>query len=202
MTVIEHEVRAAHNATLTTRQRYPLSRQAYYALADAGLFGDAQIELIEGDIIEMAPIGPPHATINDPLTTLLKEAFGSGYTVRSQGPISIGTDAAASEPQPDVAVAIGFWRDYISRHPAASEVKLVVEVADSTLAYDRSIKSALYAAAGIPEYWIVNLVDKQVEVLRKPSEAGYSEKTIYRVGDTIEPLSTPGKFIALADFMP
>jgi len=171
-------------------------------MVNAGVFGDAHLELIEGELIQMAPIGHPHAAINDPLRDVLRIALGSGYSVRTQAPISIGDDLKPSAPQPDVAVVLGHWRDYMSRAPEAADVVLVVEIADSSLYDDRRIKAALYASADIQEYWIVNLIDNQVEVYREPVDASYKSLKIYSSTDTLAPLAAPKSLISVADFMP
>jgi len=202
MAVLEHEVRSIDNSILMSTHRHLFTREEYYSLGSVGILGDAQIELIGGELIKMPSISPQHATISDPLTAILKEAFGSGHTVRNQAPISIVTDAAASEPQPDIVVASDSWRDYLSQHPSPADVQLIVEISDSTLVYDRTVKTALYATAGIPEYWILNLVDAQLEVYRNPAGSVYTERAIYRAGESIEPLLAVGKSIFVADFMP
>jgi len=201
MAILEHDVRSVDKLTLTSMHRLQFTRDQYYSIGQSGVLGDARIELIEGEIIEMAPIGPSHATATLRLPALLTEAFGSGYTVRPQLPISISNADTESEPQPDVAVAVGSWRDYTLRHPGASDVVLVVEIADSTLAYDRKIKAALYGTSGIAEYWVLNITDRQLEVYREPSDAGYAECAVLGSGETIEPLSAPGKSIGIADFL-
>lgn len=201
MAILEHDVRSVDKLTLTSMHRLQFTRDQYYSIGQSGVLDDARTELIEGEIIEMAPIGPSHATATVLLPAILTEAFGSRYTVRPQLPISISNADSESEPQPDIAVAIGTWRDYTLRHPVASEVVLVVEIADSSLAYDRKIKTALYAAAGIAEYWILNIINRQLEVYREPSGAVYSTCLSLRIGDSVEPLSAPSKSIAIADFL-
>lgn len=202
MAILEHELRSASGTLATAVFRHTITRAEYDAMVKAGVFGDARLELIEGELIQMAPIGHPHAAINDPLRDLLKIAFGNGYTVRTQAPISIGDDLKPSAPQPGVAVVSGHWRDYMSRAPMAADLVLVVEIADSSLYDDRRIKAALYASAGIQEYWIVNLIDEQVEVYREPVDDGYNSLTFYSCTDTIAPLAAPNSSISLADFMP
>jgi Uma2 family endonuclease len=201
MSILEHDVRSA-DAMVTSLHRHLLSREQYYLLADAGAFGDARVELIEGEIVVMAPIGHPHAAVTHPLAVILGGAFGDGYTVRNQVPISLGESAKPSDPQPDLAVVVGHWRDYIGRNPIGADVKLVVEIADSSLSDDRKVKSALYAAAGIPEYWIVNLVDVQLEVYRQPEGEQYATVQILRPGDVASPLLSPQSTIAVEDFLP
>ena len=198
MAILEHELRSAANSAVTPLRRHLPSRDEYYGMVKAGVFGDRRLELIEGEIVEMAPIGPAHASINYPLARLLENAFGEGFALRIDAPISLGEDDRPSEPQPDITVVNGVAQDYRTHHPHPSEIALVVEISDSTLTEDRTIKAALYSSAGIPEYWIVNLVDNRVEVLRSPGESGYSSVSTHEIGDAIEPLFGPGQFIAVA----
>ena len=198
MAILEHEIRSAANSAVTPLRRHFPSRDEYYRMVSARVFGDMRLELIEGEIVEMAPIGPEHAYINYPLARLLENAFGADFALRIDVPISLGMDDRPSEPQPDIAVVKGAPQDYRTRHPRASEIALVVEISDSTLTEDRTVKAALYSSAGIPEYWILNLVDHWIEVLRTPGESGYSSLSKYEIGDVIEPLSAPGRFIAVA----
>jgi Uma2 family endonuclease len=202
MAILEHDVRTAGQSSLTGLHRHLFTREEYYAIGTMGLFTDKRIELIEGEIIEMAPIGPPHAAITHPLAVILEQAFGTGFTARNQVPVVLEDDIKPSEPEPDIAVVTGHWRDYLNRKPGTSDIKLIVEVADSSLNDDRTIKAVLYATFGIPEYWIVNLIDLQLEVYREPSETGYASCQIYRSGDTVTPLSAPNASVVIADFMP
>jgi Uma2 family endonuclease len=139
--------------------------EEYRALPAAGLLPpDARVELLEGVIVDMTPIGPKHSFSVGRLTRALTGLAGQGWHVRCQQPIADGN----SEPQPDVTVVRGVARDYIDHHPGAGEVALVLEVADSSLATDRGVKVRVYAAASIPEYWIVDLAKRRIEVFRDP----------------------------------
>jgi len=200
--ILEHEVRSTFESSVTGLHRHLFTRDEYYTMADAGLFRDKRVELIEGEIIEMAPIGDPHAAVTEPTYDILREAFGAGFSIRNQAPIAIGPDYKPSDPQPDVAVVVGTWRDYLSHKPGPDDIKLIVEVSDSSLKDDRTIKATLYASAGIVEYWIVNLVDSQLEVHRQPTETGYASVTIYRTTETVEPLFAPGKSVLVGNFIP
>ncbi len=202
MAILEHEVQLANSVTLGGSQRHSWTREEFDRITKIGFFINQRLELIEGELLEMAPIGDAHEAINDPLADLLKKAFDDRFTVRRQSSISLGLDFKPSAPRPDIAVVVGNWREYLSRKPVASDVVLLVEIADSSLMHDRAIKAPLYASSGIAEYWIVNLVDNRVEVHRTPSEAGYSDIRICGLSDTIEPLSAPGGAICVADFMP
>jgi hypothetical protein len=145
----------------------------YYRMAKAGiLHEDDRVELIEGEILEMAPIGSRHMGCVDRLNWLLSQQLIPAETiVHIQGPVRLSTD---SEPQPDLAVLR--YRDdfYTLRHPGADEVFLLVEVADSSLDYDTEVKVPLYARAGIPEVWVIDLNARAIEVYRKPSAEGYA----------------------------
>ncbi|PYN86871.1 MAG: hypothetical protein DMD87_16170 [Candidatus Rokuibacteriota bacterium] len=140
-------------------------RVEYERLVDRGIFepGD-RIELIDGLLLVSEPQSSFHYTAIQLVERVLSRAFGDGWTVRTQAPIALDD---ASEPEPDVAVVRGEIRDYATSHPA--DPVLVVEVAVSSLTFDREHKASLYARAGRPEYWIVNLVDRVLEVRREPA---------------------------------
>jgi Uma2 family endonuclease len=181
--------------------------EEYRALPAAGLLApDARVELLEGVIVDMTPIGPEHCFSVGQLMEWLMRLAGKGWHVRCQQPISDGN----SEPQPDVTVVRGVARDYIDHHPGAGEVGLVLEVADSSLAIERGVKLRVYAAAGIPEYWIVHLAKRQIEVLRDPypakgrKPAGFRESfVVNRRGKlTLTLNSVPLGQIKVIDVMP
>jgi len=202
MAILEHGVRSSVNGSLTGLQRHLYTREEYRSAAVADALGEKRVELIEGQIIDVAPIGDAHAAINHPLAELLQSVFGPAFAVRTQAPIALGDYALPSELLPDIAVVVGSWRDYISRTPNAADIRLVAEIADTTLNTDRALKSALYATARIPEYWIVNLVDRQLEVFRNPIGAGYDPAVVFRPGDAVTPPFAPGSAVLIADFMP
>src|SRR6266853_670905 len=132
------------------------SRAEYTMMAELGLFDGQRVELVDGEIMQMPPQKNWHFVTIKLVEEALESAFGPGYWVRTQGPINLG---ATSEPEPDIAVVAGKPRDYRA-HPNAA--LLVVEVSDTTLAYDRGRKASLYASASIADYWIVNLIDRQL----------------------------------------
>ena len=140
------------------------SRAQYERMVEAGVFEpNDRLELLDGEIIDMAPRKSRHATAVTLVGDTLRTIFGPGVTVRVQLPFSLDDH---SEPEPDVAVVPGSPRDYRDAHP--SRAFLVCEVADTTLAYDRGRKLAAYARAGISEYWILDLIGETLEVCRKP----------------------------------
>ncbi len=149
----------------------------------------------------MTPQSPDHALAVRAVEEAFRRVFTHGYDVRVQMPLGVGED---SEPEPDVAVVRGHFRDFRT-HPLTAEI--VVEVADSTLEFDRSRKAARYASARIPEYWIVNLVDRRVEVFRDPAkspagEAVYQTQFSADVGDTVAPLLHPNHQIEVIALLP
>ena len=175
------------------------SREEYDRLIAGGMFHPEEcLELIEGEIIQMSPQGSQHATAVTLVENVLRTVFGNNYVVRVQMPLAI---SSASEPEPDLAVVTGAPRDYRDEHPTTAE--LVVEIADTTLAYDRTRKTDLYAQAGIQEYWIINLINRQLEVYRQPSSGpAYQSHEIKTSSDTIVPLRAPQQPIAIADLLP
>ena len=176
---------------------YRWSRAEYDRAIEAGVFGpDARLELIEGAILAMGPQGSRHFTGIELVVDALRTAFGDGYRVRIQGPLATGED---SEPEPDVAVVAGGARAYRDAHPTTA--LLVVEVSDTSLHTDRTVKQRLYARCGIPEYWILALPDRCLEVYRDPGADGY-RSVIHRAGESVAPLAHPDAAIAVASLLP
>jgi len=180
-------------------------RVEYERLVDKGVFvpGD-RIELIDGLLVVAEPQSSPHYTATRLVERALARAFGEGWDVRTQAPIALDD---ASEPEPDVAVVRGDIRDYVAVHPVDPVV--VVEVALTSLASDRVHKSSLYARAGRPEYWIVNLIDRVLEVHRDPAPSpaapygwDYSTMEALGPGDSVQPLAAPTARIGVGDLLP
>jgi Uma2 family endonuclease len=156
----------------------------YERMGEAGILSeDDRVELIEGEIIEMSPIGERHAACVDALAELLKELLGRSVNVRIQNPIRLDD---YSEPQPDIALLKRRDDFYRHAHPRPADVLLVVEVSDSTLEYDRQIKLPLYARAGVPEVWIVNLVDDVIETYAQPSGDSYRAAGRFARAETVK----------------
>lgn len=178
------------------------TRREYGRLIETGiLHEDDPIELIEGRLIVAEPQNTPHAQAIELAADALRAAFGLGWRIRVQLPIALDPD---SEPEPDVSVVAGSPRDRDTDHP--SRPALVVEVADSSVRYDRDVKARVYARAAIPEYWIVDLPARVVEVHRMPRRRSgrgsrYSTVTIARPGESIRPLATAHP-VAVADLLP
>ena len=174
------------------------TRDEYYRMADSGILRpDDRVELIDGEILTMAPQKSPHATAVRLAEDALRSAFGDGFDIRPQLPLALDE---TNEPEPDVAVVTGSPRDYTEDHP--STALLVVEVAETSLGFDRGAKKALYARFGIPEYWIVDLLGVLVEVHRSPQGADYAERRVLSDADSIAPLGRPESVIAVADLLP
>jgi Uma2 family endonuclease len=172
--------------------------EEYERLGEVGLIGpDERTELIEGVIYRMGPQRSRGSVTMGLVEDALLKAFGDDVHVRVQMPVVL---APNSEPEPDLAVVRGARRDYLARHPRTA--LLVVEVSDTTLAFDRRVKTALYASAGIPEYWIVNLGRNRLEVHRDPGPTGYLTTTILKRGDSVSPLARPEVSIPVADLLP
>jgi Uma2 family endonuclease len=172
---------------LRPRRRFTV--EDYYRMAEAGiLHQDDRVELIEGEIVEMPPIGSSHAGTVDHLATLLGRAVGDRAIVRVQGPVRLND---LSEPVPDLCL-LRHRADYYRRsHPRPEDVLLLVEVADTTAAFDRQVKLPLYARAVIPEYWLVDLSQGLIEVFRSPTEGVYRKRFEVRPGDRLAPMAFP-----------
>ncbi|MDP2793728.1 MAG: Uma2 family endonuclease [Sulfurisoma sp.] len=174
------------------------SRQQYEQMIDADVFGpEDRLELLDGEIVEMAPQKSRHATAVRLLENVLSRAFGDGCDIRSQLPLSL---SERSEPEPDIAVVRGSPRDYRDAHPATA--LMIVEVSDATRGYDRGRKLVAYAQAGIGEYWILDVVGETLEVCRQPTGEDYAERRILKAGDAVAPLAAPDAAVLVADVLP
>ena len=171
--------------TATTTRRF--SRDEYNEMARRGILRpEERVELICGEILAMTPQGTPHAAFIDFLDTQLQRAFGEQVAVRTQLPLAISD---TSEPEPDLAVVPGQPLDYVHAHPTTA--LLIVEVAETSLSFDRTTKAKLYGEHLIPEYWIVNIGDRQLEVFRNPSISGYETHEVLRADESVTPLHAP-----------
>jgi Uma2 family endonuclease len=161
--------------------------EQYHKLVNAGVLIDRRVELLAGDIIEMSPEGMFHAVYCGDAVDYLKQLLGNRAKVREAHPITLPND---SEPEPDIAVVKSSPTRYLDHHPYPADVFWLVEYADSTLTKDLNIKQQIYAAAGIREYWIVNLQSLELIVFRGMSTTGYETETRLSTG-YIAPLSFP-----------
>lgn len=168
-------------------------------MAQAGILTeDDRVELIEGEVIEMSPIGSRHAACVNRLNNLLSRLAGRKMIVSVQNPIHIDEFSA---PQPDVALLR--WREdfYAGSHPAAPDVLIVIEVADTSVEYDRKKKLPLYARAGIPEVWLANLPEDRFEIHAQPRDGEYHSVTIVRRDESINSPTVAGLTVNVSEIL-
>ena len=171
----------------------------YYRMADAGLFHeDSRIELIQGQIIDMSPIGAPHVGMVNRLNRLLVPLVGARGIVSVQNPVRLDD---GSEPQPDVTILHPRMDEEDAGTPGPADVLLLIEVADSSLGFDQATKLPLYAGAGIREYWIVNLQERAIEVHRDPEGDRYARVRSAGLGEPLDILLLPGLTLPTAELM-
>ena len=191
---------SAPTAAVPAREERKFTVAEYYRMAEVGILGpDEQVELVEGEIIVMAPIGPGYAGSVDIVSNLFVRKLDDRFIIRSQNPIHLDD---GSEPQPDIAVARPRDDYYTAAHPTPADILLIVEVAQSNLEYDRDIKAHLYGRNGIPETWVKNLPEDCIERFTGPGPEGYAQHTIHRRGETIAPVSFPDLELAVDDLLP
>lgn len=157
-----------------------MTRVEYDRMTELGFFRGERVELIHGIVVRMAPIGPPHAEVVDRLNAMLMRALGDRARVRIQQPYLAWDE---SEPEPDVAVVPA--RSYAEAHP--DRAHLIVEVADSSLAYDRETKAPLYAASNVAEYWLVDVSGQCVEVFNAPEDGRFTKHRRATPNDLLTP---------------
>jgi Uma2 family endonuclease len=176
--------------------RHRLDVDAYYKMAEAGILTRAhRVELIDGEIIDLNAIGSPHAALTNRLVRCFARAAADGVTLVSvQNPLRLD---AFNEPEPDLLLLRPRADDYRASHPSAADVLLLIEVADSSLAYDRGRKLALYAQFGVPEVWIVDLAGAAIEVCRQPKDGVYVSQE-RRTSGMLAPGLVPGVAIDVA----
>jgi Uma2 family endonuclease len=182
---------------LLNRSPRLFSVEEYYRLAELGVLkADERVELIGGEIVPMSPHDPKHSNAVAWCTNLFSEHFGRSHLVRVQLPLRIGTH---SEPEPDLGLLEKSLASGLVGHPTGLD--FVLEVANTSLAYDRCEKLQLYARAQIPEYWIVNLRDQWVEVYRDPQGNGYGDHFQRGPGEFLELLRLPGPRLAVSTLL-
>jgi Uma2 family endonuclease len=169
-----------------TRRR--LDVDAYYKMAETGILADPHhVELIDGEIFDMAAIGSPHAAVTNRLVRHFAPAAAEGSALISvQNPLRLD---GYNEPQPDITLLRSRDDDYRGSHPGAADVLLLVEVSETSLAYDRGLKLALYAKFGVPEVWIADLVSAAIEVYREPKDGGYASRQRLTDGSLVPALA-------------
>lgn len=175
----------------------------FHALGDLGCFEGRRAMLIDGVIVEEGPMDPPHAMGILVANETLRAVFGKGWVPRVQLPLVLGR---ASDPEPDIAFVTGRPQDYTS-HPTSAA--LVVEIADSSLRYDTTVKMSLYAAGGIADYWVLDVNARQLHVFRDPQPDttqphgfGYATLLALDASDTVAPLAVPSSTVTVAELLP
>lgn len=191
----KRSVRAANGAdpergpdvVAATVEAHHWTREEYERAVEAGAFEGWKIELVEGVLVDMTPQGTAHSSaVRKLLRELLKIVPGKGLEIQPQMPLAVSED---SLPEPDIAVVPEEPGDYAGFNP--TQAVLVAEVSQTSLPYDRTIKSRIYAAAGIPEYWILNLASRELEVYREPSGDRYGSRTVLELSSEVSPLFAP-----------
>ena len=184
---------------MNTPTLHRFSAEEYHRLGNLGILSpDARVELIEGAIHDMSPIGPSHSGVVNRLNRFFNLRAKGRWLVSTQNPL--GADNF-SEPQPDLILLEPAPDDYVSHHPIPDDVILLIEVADSSLEFDRAKKLPIYARVGVIEFWIVNLRESTVEVYSEPHFTGYEKKTVLKAGDKASPLAFPREEIDVAELL-
>lgn len=180
-------------------QKHYFTVDEYYLMAKGGVFSeDDRVELIEGEVVEMSPIGSTHQGCVDALSSILARRLGRAAIVRVQGPIHINE---YSEPQPDICL-LKPRRDFYRRsHPVPADVLLVIEVADTSVQFDRNVKLPLYARAGIPEAWLIVLLKDFIEVHSEPTNGKYQTVQRLKRGKKLTSPTMPGLTLNVDDIL-
>ncbi|MDZ8083130.1 MAG: Uma2 family endonuclease [Nostoc sp. DcaGUA01] len=174
--------------------------EEYHRMAEAGIFGaDERVELLEGKIIWMIAKGTAHRSAVGRTDYLLKNRLGNRAWVSIQDPVKLNE---RSEPEPDIAVVKVDPLDYADHHPTPTEVYLIIEVADSSLKLDCETKAKAYSQAGIRDYWVLDVVSRQLHVFREPTQDGYQSEVILAEDATISPLELPDLSIVVLEMLP
>ena len=184
---------------MPVQTQHRFSVKDYYRMAETGVLRpDARVELLDGKIIDMSPIGPFHGGLVKRLSRMFNLKAKGRWIVSTQDPLRLDDH---SEPEPDVMLLKPAADDYTSRHPRSDDVFLLIEVSDTTLDFDRDTKLPAYGRAGVVEVWIVNLIEATVEVYREPNFTGYGNKAVLRAGDQAKPLAFPDVAVDVAELL-
>jgi Uma2 family endonuclease len=187
---------------MTAAAAFPRRRftvQQYERMVEAGVIRpDERVELLDGEVVEMPPIGPPHASRVDRCNAHLGRAFGAGVIIRVQSPLHLSD---LSMPEPDITVLRHRDDFYAARHPTVADVLLLVEVGDTTARFDREVKLPLYASASVIEVWLLDVEASAISVFRDADPGGYQTLATAHQRDTLRPLALPGTAVAAADLL-
>jgi Uma2 family endonuclease len=174
--------------------------QDYHRMSELGILDpNERTELIDGQITLMVAKGTPHVITLQLLASELLGQLGTTALIRTQDPIHLND---SSEPEPDLVIVRGEILDYVDRHPQPNDIHLLVEVADSTLNYDCQVKDKTYAKAGISEYWVIDLKNRQFHIFRDPQPTGYASHLILAESQTVSPLAFPDVIIPIGSILP
>jgi Uma2 family endonuclease len=178
----------------------PFTVEEYYRMAEAGILGeDDRVELLDGEIVQMSPIGSRHAACVARLNRKFTRALGERAIVQVQNPLRL---SQRSEPQPDLCLLRPRPDYYAGAHPGPGDALLVVEVADTSLEFDRDVKLPLYARAGVPEVWLVDLEGEQVHVFCEPARGSYLSVCELVAGDELVPRALPEFRVPVQEILP
>jgi Uma2 family endonuclease len=174
--------------------------QDYHQMSDLGILNPTErTELIAGQIVLMTAKGTPHVITLQLLATNIQDRLGKSALIRTQDPIRLDN---FSEPEPDLAIVKGTILDYAEHHPVPEDIYLVIEVADSTLKQDCEVKAKLYARSNIPEYWVVDINNRQVRIFRDPTPTGYGSQLILTETHSVSPLAFPEIVLSIDSILP
>jgi Uma2 family endonuclease len=194
------EIKAVMQSTETNLQLRLWTVEEYHRMAEAGIFAaDERVELLEGRIIWIIAKGTAHRSAVVRTDYLLKKRLENRACVSSQEPVKLND---RSEPEPDISVAKIDPLDYADHHPTPSEIYLIIEVADSSLKLDCETKAKSYSLAEIKDYWVLDVVKRELHVFRKPTQQGYKIEEIIGEDGTVSPLAFPDLQIAVSDMLP
>jgi Uma2 family endonuclease len=188
---------------LTTEAAFTLRKwtvKEYHKLGEMGFFHpEERVELLSGNIIKMSAKGTAHTSATRRTASVLRDLLGNQAAIYTQDPIALDDN---SEPEPDIAAVRIDPFDYATHHPTPSEVYLIIEVADSSLTFDREIKAKIYARSGIADYWVLNVNERQLHVFREPAVDGYQSEVILAETASISPIEFPAFNIAIEAMLP
>jgi Uma2 family endonuclease len=184
--------------TAAVQRRHLWTRQEYDRMVEAGVLGpESRVELLDGEIIEMPPQGPPHVTATHLVADVVRRLLPPGLVLRMQAPLALDD---RSEPEPDICIVRGSVRDFADHHPTGA--LLIIEVSDSSLDYDRGAKAMAYARGGIPEYWIIDLKQHRVQVMTEADPRGYRQTRSLSSADRVASAAVPEIRLAVSDLLP
>jgi Uma2 family endonuclease len=170
------------------------SVQEYHQIIEAGILAYRKVELVEGIIVEMAPEGTEHSYYGQSLADIFRLSLSGQILVRENKPITLSNN---TEPEPDIALVQLPSSRYLSHHPYPEDIYLLIEISKSTLAFDSSVKRKSYAKEGIKDYWIVDIINKQLKIYRSPFQGDYQEITTLKANSILSPLAFPNTIITV-----